>query len=92
MINTQNRINNENSFVSDTNRHRERYIFGNPLSQEEDINKLSVQRIPSAPPIYSSDLEFQICSQVSDYTDGIIITDENDAFPIPTAVAYPTDV
>jgi hypothetical protein len=74
-------VNNSNEHsISDTIRNRD--IFGNPLSQEE-IDKLSVQRIPSAP-LSSFELESQI-------SEGIMINDENEAFPVATAVAYPAE-
>jgi len=92
VANLQSSRNNEHSVsisFSDTNRDRDRDTFGNPLSQEE-MNKLSVQRIPSAP-VYSSELEFHRYNhpQVS---EGVMIGDQKECLPIATAVAYPTTI
>jgi hypothetical protein len=86
IANLQSSRNNEHSVsisFSDTNRDRDRDTFGNPLSQEE-MNKSSVQRIPSAPPVYASEFEFQV-------SEGVMIGDQDqeECLPIATAVAYP---
>ena len=93
VTNLQSSRNNEHSVsisLSDTNRDRDRDTFGNPLSQDE-MNKSSVQRIPSAP-VYSSELEFQRYNHPQVSEGDVMIGDQKECLPIATAVAYPTTI